>query len=558
MSTRYVWAEYSSQGGSFRTYRTNASSSFYPINGTYNGYYYQYIGSDNIDPKVLSYPSTITPNTSFLMTITPSSSNNYGGTINYVYEISRNSATYNTDYMNSNLTNSAVSPSAGTVQWRVYARDTWGFVSSTYIYGPILTISSNFTVTTKVSPVGSGTITGAGTYALGASVTINSTPNTGYKLSNLYRQRENENGATQLGAYSSYIDTVTNNVTYTAEFVKIASYTVSVTVSPSGGGTISGTGSYTSGSSATVKATPAIGYQFSYWLKSGSQVSSSESYTFTVNSDVSLTAVFTKVNYTVSVGASPTAGGTVTGEGSYGSGSSVTVKATSNTGYTFSRWVKDGTQVSTSTAYTFIISSNTTLTAYFTANTYTISAAVSPTGGGTISGTGNYSYNSTATLTATASSGYKFSHWLSDGSQVSTSAKYSFTVAGSKSFTAVFVKTYTVSVSASPTSGGTVSGGGTFNSGTSITVKATTKAGYIFTGWYENNSRVSNNASYTFIISANRTLVAKFELEDSSKIYFGVAETARKVKDIYIGINGKARRVVKAYIGIDSKARRLL
>ena len=67
----------------------------------------------------------------------------------------------------------------------------------------------------------------------------------------------------------------------------------------------------------------------------------------------------------------------------------------------------------------------------------------------------------------------------------------------------------TISVSCDP-SQGSVSGGGRKVIGTSITVVATPAEGYKFDGWYENDTLVSSNASYTFNASVARNLVAVF------------------------------------------------
>ena len=67
----------------------------------------------------------------------------------------------------------------------------------------------------------------------------------------------------------------------------------------------------------------------------------------------------------------------------------------------------------------------------------------------------------------------------------------------------------TISVSCDQ-SQGSVSGGGRKVVGTSVTVVATPKEGYKFTGWYENGTLVSNSASYNFTASVARNLVARF------------------------------------------------
>jgi len=69
---------------------------------------------------------------------------------------------------------------------------------------------------------------------------------------------------------------------------------------------------------------------------------------------------------------------------------------------------------------------------------------------------------------------------------------------------------YTIAVSASPTAGGAVMGGGTFAAGSSRTVTGTANSGFTFVNWTESGSVVSTSASYTFTLNGNRTLVANF------------------------------------------------
>src|SRR5207247_3673367 len=65
-------------------------------------------------------------------------------------------------------------------------------------------------------------------------------------------------------------------------------YTVSVSASPSGGGTVNGGGSYSTGSTVTVSASANTGYTFTSWTENGSIVSTSASYTFSLNSNRTL------------------------------------------------------------------------------------------------------------------------------------------------------------------------------------------------------------------------------------------------------------------------------
>lgn len=73
------------------------------------------------------------------------------------------------------------------------------------------------------------------------------------------------------------------------------------------------------------------------------------------------------------------------------------------------------------------------------------------------------------------------------------------------------VDIYNIAVSASPSEGGTVSGGGEVEENTSVTVTATANSGYAFEKWTENGEQVSTDASYTFTATSDRTLVAVFK-----------------------------------------------
>lgn len=69
---------------------------------------------------------------------------------------------------------------------------------------------------------------------------------------------------------------------------------------------------------------------------------------------------------------------------------------------------------------------------------------------------------------------------------------------------------YTISASANPGNGGTVSGGGSYQQGQTCTLSATPASGFTFVKWTENGSQVSTNANYSFMVMGNRTLVANF------------------------------------------------
>ncbi len=137
----------------------------------------------------------------------------------------------------------------------------------------------------------------------------------------------------------------------------------------------------------------------------------------------------------------------------------------------------------------------------------------SPLGSGLTSGDGSFAPGSNVTVNATANAGYHFVNWTDNGKVVSSNASYTFAIDVNHSLVANFavdVPQWTVATSASPLAGGTTSGGGAVDSGSSVTVVANPNLGYAFSKWLEAGAQVSTSASYTFNATTDRTLVAVF------------------------------------------------
>ena len=258
-------------------------------------------------------------------------------------------------------------------------------------------------------------------------------------------------GANIVSTSSSYAFTVTGTRTLVANFTPIT-YTITLSSNPTAGGSTTGSGTFNLGTSVTVTATPATGYQFVNWTENGSQVSTSASYIFTIAANRTLVANFAQITYTVTLSSNPPAGGTTAGGGTFNPGTSVTVTATPATGYQFVNWTENGSQVSTSASYIFTIAANRTLVANFAQITYTVTLSSNPPAGGTTAGGGTFNPGTSVTVTATPATGYQFVNWTENGSQVSTSASYIFTIAANRTLVANFTATSTgnTSVTVSP------------------------------------------------------------------------------------------------------------
>ena len=186
--------------------------------------------------------------------------------------------------------------------------------------------------------------------------------------------------------------------------------------------------------------------------------------------------------------------------------------ATAASNFSFVNWTENGSVVSTSASYQFTVAADRSLVANFVHVDYTVTTSSNPAAGGTTSGGGAYGAGSQVTVVATPASCYAFANWTENGSVVSTTASYQFTVNGNRALVANFTgpASYTVTTSSSPAAGGTTSGGGAATCGTLRTVTATAASGYSFVNWTENGSVASTSASYQFTVSGNRSLVANF------------------------------------------------
>ncbi|MBE7065688.1 MAG: hypothetical protein E7384_07765, partial [Ruminococcaceae bacterium] len=431
---------------------------------------------------------------SYTMTIT----NPTGGTIT-VTDASGNAVTTGTAVAYKSVLTVTLTPSSGyrvkTITVNGTSKKTNSTISSaavTYSYtvgAAAFTLSGTCGKIYKVSfsqPTG-GTIavtnnsTGAtissGSYVdTGTVIKVTATPSTGYNLSTL------KAGSTTLSSGGTY--TVSAATTVSATFAK-KTYKITITAPTNGtititnnatGDAIANGATVEHGTVIKVTATPSTGYSLSS-LKAGS-TSLSSGDTYTVNAATTVAATFTAIEYNVTIavaggsGTAAFADGTTSTKGTIGQSISYTL--TPATGYKVSKITVNGTSVSvtnsgaTATYTLTMTAAETAISVTFAKKTYAVSVGEVTNGTVTLSSTGNISYNTTITVTATPNEGYELDQIFVNGTAISGNT---FKVTKASTVTATFKKIQ-CAVSVGTVSNGkvTISPTGTVDYGTTITV----------------------------------------------------------------------------------------
>ena len=147
---------------------------------------------------------------------------------------------------------------------------------------------SEFTLTATANPAEGGSVTGAGVYEEGTTVTLTATPNEGYEFVSW------TNGGAEVSTNATYSFVINANLALVANFkaVEATVYTISIEAV---NGTVTGAGVYEEGATVTLTATPADGYNFKNWTVSGAEVSAENPYIFTATANVTVTANFEEI-----------------------------------------------------------------------------------------------------------------------------------------------------------------------------------------------------------------------------------------------------------------------
>ncbi|MEZ7867074.1 MAG: pectinesterase family protein [Paludibacteraceae bacterium] len=210
--------------------------------------------------------------------------------------------------------------------------------------------------------------------------------------------------------------------------VNVTAYTLDTEVVPASAGSITrnpvGT-SFDEGTSITLTANRNFGYNFSHWANASNEVvSTANPYTFTLNANTTLKAVFNAINtyeltlnaeggaktYMINASPAPTVVG---GKNMYENGVNVTLTASNNDIFTFTNWENNETNAVRSVSMT----ENKNLTAVYSAKDYLAAWDFYLTGnGGRVADFASNTENEASTLVLRKADGTT-SSWL-DKSQV--------------------------------------------------------------------------------------------------------------------------------------------
>jgi hypothetical protein len=358
-----------------------------------------------------------------------------------------------------------------------------------------------------------------GKYTSGTTVNLSVRPNTGYDWKDWTGTSDDDNNPTTVimtgGNKNVNVDFEGRFTLMIDDHLVIGSSVTldmgSVIVSPAPGDD----DKYAYGTKITLTANPDTGYGWKNWNGTGDDGINPAS--ITINSDKHVAVKF-EARYLVMINNKALqsavlnfTGGSITSapapgdDNRFTKSSIVQLTAIPGNGYRFDKWSGDVSD--TVTAISLIMISDKSISATFI-KTYTLAATINGNGGAVSPAHGTYDIGTEITLTATPAAGYRFSKWTGSVSANTPSVLVTFN--NDITTVANFIKTYQLSISASPAEGGAVTpASGTYDEGTILNLTATPATGYNFNGW---EGVSGNETSMNITMNSDKDIKAKFTL----------------------------------------------
>jgi len=395
-------------------------------------------------------------------------------------------------------------------------------------------LTANFSqlqYTLSVAKVGSGSVKVNGTtvslpysaqFLSGTAVTLEAVAQSGWELGSWSGDAS--------GSSSPITVTMDGGKSVTATFTQL-SYTLSVSKVGSGSVKVNGTtvslpysGQFLSGTAVTLEAVALSGWEFDSW--SGDASGSSNPVTVTMGGPKSVTATFSRIQYTLNLSkvgsGSVRVNGTVRSlpwSGVFYSGDQVTLEAVPDEGWRPAGWSGDATWPTSPLVLT--MTSNKTIVATFEQLRYTLSIVKAGSGSVLVNGaphalpwSGQVVYGTEVRLEAVAADGWRFDGWSGDSSW--SGALLIVTMTADKSLTANFSNaSCTLSITGAGSGSVRVNGtvrslpwSGQFIRGTEVTLAAQPADGWQFAGW--SGDSTWSGALLIVSMTADKNLIATF------------------------------------------------
>jgi uncharacterized repeat protein (TIGR02543 family) len=262
---------------------------------------------------------------------------------------------------------------------------------------------------------------------------------------------------------------------------------------------------------ATVGTMVKAGYSFSGW-SDGSQTYSSGS-SFTPTGGITLNPVWSPNTSLISFNSNQASSGTVPANQSWTTGTSAltlsgNTGSLAKTGYSFGGWAT--TAGSTTAVTSYSTTAAQTFYAIWTPIAYMVAYSLNGGTGALPTQANQRIYNTFTLATAASKADFSFAGWSDGVSTYSAGASYtiSATTPSAITLTAQWIPRFTISYALNGSSS-SVTGAGTYDSGTVITLSsAPLRAGYTFAGWLDSNN-ISHGAGTSFTVIQNSILQAQ-------------------------------------------------
>ena len=234
--------------------------------------------------------------------------------------------------------------------------------------------------------------------------------------------------------------------------------------------------------------------------------------TVTISGDQAIQASFAPIpagNFLLQLSSNPnnSAAGLI-GGGVYANGQTVQISATPIAGFTFQNWTGGTVADENASSTSLTITQDLNLTANFLGFSHQLIANAGP--GGSVSGSGAFAYGTTTQITATPNVGHTFVKWdgnLTFANQFSAST--SVTITQDANLTAIFAPSFHL-VSINVSGQGFVTGAGTYQYGSAVTLTANPIEGHSFSDWSGTGITDSNESTISVTVTQDLNLTANF------------------------------------------------